>query len=150
MSRTNALRTHLGRVAIAIFFALESACSGLPGASSPGRVPQQLRIANGSNEDIAGLTVLFPAASLDPPVIRVEFGDVLAGATTDYREVPSGVYRYAAYEYKLGGRVLTQRVEDWFGETPIEGHRFTYRIEFRRQGETGGQIQLLELLVDDP
>jgi hypothetical protein len=111
---------------------------------------QQLRIMNSGDNDITGLYVLFPGPTADSTAIRVEFGDIAAGETTEYRDVPSGVYGYAAYEYTLDGQVVSQPVIDWLGESPIEGQKFTYRIEFDPQQEPFNQIQLIEVLVDEP
>lgn len=62
----------------------------------------ELRITNAGAEDIQELVVLFP--DTDPSTTaRIEFGDVASGETTEYVTVPGGVYRYAAYEYTLGG-----------------------------------------------
>jgi hypothetical protein len=59
---------------------------------------------------------------------EVAFGDVASGATTSYRPVPNGVYRYAAYRLELDGRTITQPVIDWVGEVPMDGTSFTYTI----------------------
>lgn len=82
----------------------------------------QLRVTNDGKEEIRKLTVLFPGG-------QVEFGDVPAGFTTPYREVPGGVYRYAAYRLEVGGQNVTQPVIDWVGAVPMEGTRFSYRLE---------------------
>jgi len=73
---------------------------------------QQLRVINSGSVDIKSLAVLFPGKTADSEAIRVEFGDVTAGGTTEYRNVPSGVYRYAAYEYSQNGGVVKQSVMD--------------------------------------
>jgi hypothetical protein len=52
-------------------------------------------------EDIEDLTLGFPKG-------RIEFGDIPAGSTTSYREAPGGVYGYAAYRFKIHGRLVTQ------------------------------------------
>ncbi len=111
---------------------------------------QQLRVVNASGAAIVGLTVLFPGSTSASEALRVEFGDLPPGTTTDYREVQGGVYRYAAYSYSSGGQTITQSVTDWVGERPMTGSRFTYRIAVDPKLPPGGQIQLLEAVVDAP
>ncbi len=124
-----------------------SACSIPTPAPS---TSQQLRIVNAGSVNITGLSVLFPGESADAPATQVEFGDIAAGQTTEYRTVPGGVYRYAAYAYQLNGLPVNQAVVDWVGETPIRGTKFTYRIALNPQEPPGGQIQLLEVRLDAP
>jgi hypothetical protein len=116
-----------------------------PTTTTPSRTDSSLlRIVNTGHRDIVGLVVLFP------PSRRVEFGNVAAGQASGYREVPDGVYRYAAYEYAADGRVVTQPVVDWVGEAPMAGVRFTYRVEFDAAKGPGSQIRLVEVEVDEP
>ncbi len=102
----------------------------------------QLRIVNIGPEDLMGLAVFFPESK------RIGFGDVAAGETSEYRGVPGGVYRYAAYEYQADGRVVVQPVEDWVGEVPMAGTRFTYKVAV--ESGAGQHVQLLEVVVDAP
>ncbi len=111
---------------------------------------QQLRIANTGKVDINDLVVLFPGATSDAEATRVEFGDVRAGETTVYRDVPSGVYRYAAYEYTLDSHVVNQAVVDWVGESPMQGEKFTYGIQLNTTKVPGNQVELVEVSVDQP
>ncbi len=138
-------RTPLILVAVAL---LLSACQGLPGGRGPAL--QQLRITNSGHENIKSLVVLFPGKTADAQAVQVEFGNVPAGTTTEYREVPSGVYGYAAYRYSLGGRELMQPVVDWVGETPMQGQKFTYQIALDSTQVEGRQIELIKVLVDQP
>jgi hypothetical protein len=69
------------------------------------------------------LTVVFP------DFVRVPFGDVAVGMTTEYEPVRDGVYRYAAYRLEINGEIVSQPVIDWVGEQPMEGQDFTYTIE---------------------
>ncbi len=96
---------------------------------------QRLRIRNGGAAPIKSLTVVLPED-------RIAFGDVEAGATTDYREAPHGVYAYSAYEYQAGGKVITQPVVDWVGEKPMEGEAFTYTIDLDPSRAPAPQIRL--------
>jgi hypothetical protein len=127
-----------------------SLTSGVQGETTPARADSSLlRIVNSGRQDIAGLVVLFPGLATDPASGRVEFGDVPAGQATEYREVPGGVYRYAAYEYAVDGRVADQPVVDWVGETPMAGVRFTYRVAIDAAKRPGTQIRLVEVVVDE-
>lgn len=111
---------------------------------------QQLRITNSSTVDIMQLMVLFPGPTWDSEAIRVEFGNIPAGQTSKYQEVPSGVYRYAAYEYTLNGQVFSQFVIDWMGESPMAGKKFTYQILLDPQKLEGDKITLVAVVVDEP
>lgn len=127
-----------------------------PTASAPARTTPShsdsslLRIVNTGSRDIVGLVVLFPGSTAEAPSRRVEFGTVPAGQTTEYREVPGGVYRYAAYEYAVDGRVASQPVADWVGEAPMAGGQFTYRVTLDAAKKPGSQIRLVEVEVDEP
>ena len=94
-------------VLILVLFSLITACATKPES-------QQLRITNSGDTDIKGLVVVFPAGQgWDAGISRIEFGDIPAGQTSEYQNVPSGVYRYAAYEYVLDGDEVRQPVIDW-------------------------------------
>lgn len=111
---------------------------------------QQLRIINSGAEDIEGLVILFPENTADSQAIEIEFGNVPAGATTEYKSVPSGVYRYSAYKYFWNERLVTQPVIDWVGESPMIGEKFTYRILLDPEQAEGNQIQLVDVAIDAP
>ncbi len=115
--------------------------TNLAGISHP---RQKLRLINQSNIFIQNLTVRFP-------VDQIFFGNVPAGVTTEYREVPDGVYRYAAYSVEVYGKKYEQPVVDWIGETPMPGNAFTYIVTIDPGGwETRGQVvQLVEVKKDD-
>lgn len=102
----------------------------------------QLRILNTGTVEVTDLVVLFPDSD-------VEFGSVAAGQTTDYVEVASGVYRYAAYRYTLDGQEVLQHVLDWVGEKPIPGAKFTYQIAFDPTMPVERQVTLLAVEVDE-
>ena len=62
---------------------------------------QKLRIINQSDIALHNMVVRFPDE-------RIEFGDIPGGTTTDYRDVPQGVYRYAAYDVEVNGQSYEQ------------------------------------------
>jgi hypothetical protein len=102
-----------------------------------------LRITNNGFVPIKNLVVLFPHD-------RIEFGDVPAGTTTDYKETSNGVFRYAAYQFEVDGQTVTEPAIDWIGESPMSGILFTYTIDYDpNRTDTGGRIQLIEVKNDD-
>jgi hypothetical protein len=120
-----------------------------PSASArPARPDASLRIANDGRQDIAGLVVLFPGPTAEAPARRVVFGDVSAGQTTEYRPVAGGVYRYAAYEYTVGGHAASQKVTDWVGEVPLPEVRYTYHVRFDAAKASARQIELITVEAD--
>lgn len=149
-------RTGSGRWALlaAVLVALAAGCGGgeatttsteptnVVTTSGTAVTGPQLRVANAGSTDVDDLVVLFPES-------RVEFGDVASDQTTDYQEVPGGVYKYAAYEYTLDGEVVLQRVLDWVGEVPMQGAKFTYQIAFDPAKPVGLQIELLAVEIDE-
>lgn len=133
---------------------LLSLCISLSSCSSTtndqrGEITQQLRIANGGDVDLINLTVVFPGKT-PTDTVRVLFGDVLAGTVSEYKDIPGGVYRYAAYEYILAGNTVSQFVVDWLGEKPLEGEKFTYRLRLQLEKVQGDQVKLEEVVVDSP
>lgn len=104
---------------------------------------QKLRITNKSTFSIQNLVVRFPED-------RVDFGDVFPGETTDYRDVPLGVYRYAAYDFEVDGQKYQQPVFDWVSESPINGKAFTYILDVDpSKWETEGQVIELVQVIED-
>ena len=112
-------------------------CAPLPSARR-----SLLRITNNGPFAAKNLTVLFPED-------EVEFGDVPVGETTGYREVPHGVYRYAAYRVEIDGELVTQPVIDWVGERPMEGSTFTYVIDVDPSRAGWEVIRLSRVTKDD-
>ncbi len=148
----NVIVRRLGGAAILFLLLVGSAHACTSPVGQPAATPasQELRIVNAGSQDIMGLKVLFPGDSAEARATRIDFGDVPAGKASEYRSVPGGVYRYAAYEYSLNGRLVQQPVVDWVGEKPMDGSRFTYRIELDATKPPGGQVQLIEVQVDVP
>lgn len=106
---------------------LSAGCALFTGPSST-----SLRIRNEGTSPLLALRVIFPETA-------ISFGDVAGGATTDYRTVPGGAYRYSAFTFTHEGQAVSQLVDDWVGEVPLEGRRFTYRLKLftNSQGEPG-------------
>jgi hypothetical protein len=118
-------------------------CALQPAQATQSPKVQQLRITNAGSYAITNLVVRFPDD-------RISFGDVPVGETTEYKEVPNGVFNYAAYEYEVDGEVRYQTVIDWMGETPMEGSAFTYTINFDPERfATNDSVQLLEVKTDN-
>ena len=88
------------------------------------------------------LTVLFPDS-------QTAFGDVAVGATTAYRTVARGVFRYAAYRLDIDGEIVTQPVIDWVGESPMEGRSFTYTIDVDFRRPRLQTIQLVRVMREE-
>jgi hypothetical protein len=98
------------------------AAGALPAAGAPvASATSRLRIRNTGPDDLRALTVLFPD-------VRVDFGDVAAGATSDWRDVPGGVYAYGAYEARIDGVRRDVPVIDWVGEAPMPAASYTYVV----------------------
>ena len=110
-----------------------------PTTTSP--VTPTLRLVNSGSLSLSGLVVIFPDE-------RVEFGEVAAGSTTTYRSFRRGVYRYAAYQTRLGDRIVNQPVIDWVGEEPMNGDAFTYTIEAAEGPPWGVNIRLVSTTRD--
>lgn len=109
----------------------------------------KLRIANTGSHPIENLIVKFP----DDEIV---FGDVAIGEITEYIEVPNGVFLYAAYRFKIDGKIIPQDVIDWMGESPLDGNSFTYVLDFdpTRTGmitgmTVGNYVRLVEIIIDE-
>jgi hypothetical protein len=102
----------------------------------------RLRITNAGTVPIQNLIVFFPEE-------KIEFGDVPAGATTEYKPVSKGVYWYAAYSFDLGDTNIGQPVLDWVGEGPIDGKAFTYVIDLDPSRDRIFLIQLQQVQRDE-
>jgi hypothetical protein len=116
-ARTEEIMRTFGRRDVASMFA----AAAIAACTSSAR-PSRLRVTNAASVPVRKLTVCFPEDT-------VEFGDVAAGATSEYRSVPHGVFAYAAYRAEIGGKPVAQDVVDWVGEDPLAGNSFTYTID---------------------
>lgn len=139
--------THLIMI-LAFVFPL-AACAAKENTPAPVSLQQQLRLSNTGSTDIKGLVLYFPGLHSEAEVVKLDFGDLAAGQTSTYLDVPSGVYAYAAYAYKLDGREIVQPVTDWVGEAPIAGKKFTYQITLDLKKIEGAQMRLVKVLVDE-
>ena len=110
--------------------------------ASPAPSGQRLRLTNSGTADILKLVVLFPGG-------RVSFGELAAGQTSEYRDIPGGVYGYAAFEYELNGQTLQQPVIDWVGESPMDGSAFTYTIRLTPTEGGRSWIELVNVTRDE-
>jgi len=128
-----------------VFLSLALAGCGALTAGQPEAAPTasgpRLRITNNGEHYIKNLTVLFPDQ-------EITFGDVAAGATTEYQPAPDGVYNYGAYRYEVDGETVTQPVIDWVGETPKQGS-FTYVIEYSPDMPLMQRITLVDVVTTD-
>ncbi len=102
----------------------------------------KLRVTNRGPSSVVNLTVWFPDE-------KINFGDISTGSTTDYQAVSNGVYRYAAYQYELGGELITQPVIDWVGEIPLDGDKFTYLVDFSATRPEEERVRLIEVTIDE-
>jgi hypothetical protein len=137
-------------ILVLILLCVTTACAAKNSSETIVLTSQQLRITNNGDADIIGLEVLFPGPTWDAKASRVEFGNIPAGKTSEYQNVPSGVYKYAAYEYMLNGQKVEQFVTDWVGESPMEGNKFTYQITLDLNKVVGNQVNLINVLIDEP
>ena len=104
--------------------------------------PPRLRVSNLGAVPIQNLTVIFPKD-------KVYIGDLGAGATSEYRIVPNGVYAYAAYQYRVNGKDITQPVTDWMGESPMKGLAFTYKVDYDPARKNMLQVRLVEVVREN-
>lgn len=70
------------------------------------------------------------------------------GVGSDYRDVPHGVYRYAAYKLEANGKTIEQPVIDWVGEEPMDGTAFTYTIVVNPAGRNFDIVRLTNVTTD--
>lgn len=121
----------------AILFTLSIILTGCTSPSAP-----RLRITNNGTAAIKNLTVLFPQD-------QVQFGDIPVDATTEYQDVPNGVYRYASYRLEVHGQPITVPVIDWVGEEPMEGSAFTYTLAVDPDRSLLGIVRLIDVTQDE-
>ncbi len=111
-------------------------------ASTPTPQTPRLRIKNSGTMAVENLTVYFPED-------EINFGDIAASTTTEYQDVPNGVFGFAAFRFELDGQVSLQPVEDWVGEVPLQGNNFSYTIDFNPNRSPWGMVRLIDVSVDE-
>lgn len=113
------VRSYLAIVRVACLgaFLFVASCSS---ATDPASAT--LRVRNAGITPLLDLRVGFERATID-------FGDVAAGATTEYRASNGGVYGYSSFRFTHEGAQVEQPVIDFVGEVPLEGRRFTYVLK---------------------
>jgi hypothetical protein len=116
-------RYHHARLICKVFLPIVFCVISLSGCNLQLAEVPRLRVLNTGSLPIQNLVVIFPED-------RIEFGDIPAGAATEYKDVPHGVYSYAAYEFEVDGQVVTLSVLDWVGEKPLSGLSFTCEVNF--------------------
>jgi hypothetical protein len=138
MKNTFTCRPHHS-VRILFLILLGALVSGCASQTAQG---SRLRITNSGSLPIDNLLVIFPGD-------RIRFGDISAGTTTEYKDLPNGVLKYAAYEFEIDGQTAHQAVIDWVGESPMPGSLFTYTIDFDpSRKKTGAIIRLVNVKTD--
>jgi hypothetical protein len=110
------------------FVAVVAGCSSFTGSET-----QQLRVTNAGTQPLSALRVFSPDT-------MISFGDIPGGATSGYLDVPGGVYSYAAFFFNYNGSEVRQRVDDFVGEVPMKGRRFTYVLELVTLGNEAGIV----------
>jgi hypothetical protein len=119
-----------------------------PSPTPPPFTEQHLRVENIGQTPLEELTLLFPGAN-SYAVTRIRFGTIASNQTSAYQPVPTGVYRYAAYEYLLDGEAVSHPVMDWMGEQTLDGTHFTYQIILDETQPKGYQINLIAVQTDN-
>ena len=109
--------------------------------SSPTSQPSRLRVMNSGKMTVENFSILFPED-------EIQFGDIHPDMTTEYQNVPKGVFGYAAYRFEIDGQVILQPVMDWVGEVPLDGEIFTYIINFNSNRSQWEMVKLLEIIID--
>jgi hypothetical protein len=95
----------------------------------------RIRITNISETPFSDFTVRFPSAI-------EEYGPLLAGESTEYREVEIA-YKYASVMVMAEGRMYRALVADYLGETRLGPGSYTYTIDLI------GRSPRLGFLVDE-
>jgi hypothetical protein len=130
-------------LAIAFLNGCAGASTAADPASPTSQSKQQLRLVNQSSILLHNLIVRFPND-------QVSFGDLPGGTTSEYRNVPNGVYAYAAYTVEIEETKYDQPVIDWVGEVPMTGKAFTYilTVDPQKWNSTGQVINLIRVGQD--
>ncbi len=76
----------------------------------------------------------------------VPFGDLDAGATSDYKLFDE-IYSYAFIELEIDGETYTLQPIDYVGESPLESGHYTYQLNTNDTGER--YTHLRQTLIED-
>lgn len=115
----------------------------LNACSSVSNKTPRLRVINNGLYLVENLVIWFPEE-------QIRVGNVPVEATTEYVDVPKGVYRYAAYRFEIDGEMITQPVIDFMGEEPLDGTLFTYTIDFDPGRATiNDTVRLVDVKIDE-
>lgn len=93
-----------------------------------------IRLANASAYDFEQITVNTTTGD-------VMYGDLKSGQLSDYKSFEVA-YSYAFVELMIDGEVYTLQPIDYFGETPLEDGKYTYRIDANDSQERFGKLSL--------
>lgn len=144
------MRTSQTLVGVALGFGIACGSVSVPSpAASPSPVPaptrpeQFLRVTNAGPSAAQQLIVQFPDR------VRVAYGDIEVGRTTEHVPVPNGVFRYAAYSLEVSGEMVDQPVIDWVGERPMDGRSFTYVLEVDSTRQSRPWVRLVRVVRDE-
>lgn len=100
----------------------------------------RIRVANRSDVPMTTVIVQFPSQS-------ETYGDIPAGASTEYRAVTEA-YRYAYVEATVEDKRAIIQPIDFIGETLLSSGNYTYALTYQPDAETQfGRIRL-ELETD--
>ena len=109
-------------ICILLLSLLASAC-GILGTDASG--PLQIRLANHSSRTMQQALVSFPGEN-------VEYGSIISGGATSYKEVDEA-YRYAYVEVMVEGRKLILQPVDYVGETTLKPGKYTYQLDINEE-----------------
>ena len=94
-----------------------------------------IRVANQSNVPFNEVTVQFPSQ-------RADYGNILPGEITEYREIDKA-YRYAYVKAWIEGKEAVLQPEDYVGENLLSGGNYTYVLQYNSEStEKWGRLQL--------
>ncbi|MEX2607837.1 MAG: hypothetical protein WD708_10870 [Kiritimatiellia bacterium] len=84
-----------------------------------------IRVANRSNVPFHEVTVQFPSQTEN-------YGNILPGETTEYREIGEA-YRYAYVKAWISGEEAVLQPTDYVGEKLLSGGNYTYVLEYNNE-----------------
>ena len=99
-----------------------------------------IRVENASSADFKDIRI----SSGSTPV---EFGNISAGARSDYKEFESA-YRYGFVSLLANGKELRIQPFDYVGETPLSKGYYTYKLDIDNSNPDNPTLQM-ELATED-